>query len=534
MRRKSHKVKKRSGILWRMHKQYGGISLPIVLVLIAVGLIFLLQVKGGSSPYTPERVNGGNQFCSPEPITDSSPSIERPAYVTGCDGDECKSIVILDGTQTNKAAYGADPVIHTYKRIKSNVPIQGRWFHGLSCSPEVEDAGGNIGNEECEVIAPDIKDVQHFKPYGGEFTHTDGKNYEVRYPNAEAENAMKGFLGPNGIKVPAGRYKFNEFGLIFLVHMKEPRKYQSFLTGFRDFVDLRWKQKKGDGEIENGYDRFWIVDIYKDVTKGDRFEKKELPNDILQCQDDPDIALTPPIVQVTTTPVMTNPPQNITPGAKSLQLQYFLFGNSQSGSFNVISWYSPECKPAIYLYPEQDTNVHVSVYPKGFLTYTDPLYPKGGWDVLAHPDGTLTHEGKKYPYLYYESKIYDAYIQKPEKGYVVSFDRLGSLYQSILPRLGLNARETREFIEYWKKTLPVSPYYFVGIMSDEAIDRIEPLQISPKPERIIRVRVYFEALDTFKFVQAPVIRTKERSGFTVAEWGGMVKLHPGEEFTCSQ
>lgn len=197
-------------------------------------------------------------------------------------------------------------------------------------------------------------------------------------------------------------------------------------------------------------------------------------------------------------------------------------------------WWSPECKPAIYLYPKEKTKVHVEVKPEGYLTYTNPVYPPLGWDVEANPNGIIKTFGKDYNYLYYESKIRDSAINKPKKGYVVKFDGLPKFYDSILPKLGLTIKEALDFKDYWQKVLPYSPYYFVGLMDEKDIEKIEPLTISPKPNIIIRIRFYFEALDKKILVQEPVIERKVRNGFTVVEWGGLVKVDKNHPFTCSE
>ena len=48
-------------------------------------------------------------------------------------------------------------------------------------------------------------------------------------------------------------------------------------------------------------------------------------------------------------------------------------------------------KPVIYLYPEEETDVSVTLAYDGTLTCTYPNY-KTGWHVSAKPDGTLTDE----------------------------------------------------------------------------------------------------------------------------------------------
>ena len=59
-------------------------------------------------------------------------------------------------------------------------------------------------------------------------------------------------------------------------------------------------------------------------------------------------------------------------------------------------------KPVIYLYPEEETAVHVTLDYDGTLTAAWPAY-EGGWDVTARPDGTLTAaDGSEYTYLFWE------------------------------------------------------------------------------------------------------------------------------------
>lgn len=197
-------------------------------------------------------------------------------------------------------------------------------------------------------------------------------------------------------------------------------------------------------------------------------------------------------------------------------------------------WWSPECKPAIYLYPDKQTKVAVKVNPKGYLTYTDPKYPANGWEVMVEADGKITTENKNYDYLYYESKIRDSEINKPKEGFVIAFNQLPQFYSNLLPKLGLSEKETLDFKEYWEKVLPYSPYYFIGLMKEKDIEQIEPLTIDPKPDTIIRVRLYFEALNTLISIQRPKIITPEKKGFTIVEWGGLVRVDKNHPFTCSQ
>jgi len=192
---------------------------------------------------------------------------------------------------------------------------------------------------------------------------------------------------------------------------------------------------------------------------------------------------------------------------KSLQLKKIIFVRTPT-----YSWWTPACKPAIYLYPEKKENVRVEIKTKGRFTLTIPEYPAAGWNVVANPDGRIEYENGIYPYLYYESEIPTADVPRPEKGYVVEFKNIPNLFNNILPRLGLSTQEMLQFKEYWEKVLPPSPYYFIGVMDKQDIDSIEPLNINPSPKNVIRVRLYFEAMEKNKAVAAPEIITPSRNG----------------------
>lgn len=298
---------------------------------------------------------------------------------------------------------------------------------------------------------------------------------------------------------------FAEFGIVFLRHLN---------------ADGTHTTVPGE-DLE-------IIDIYQDVTKPSIPESEV----ILKCVDVGAESLSDPVVIA--------PEQEVSDDQKQVQMEWFTIKQTKTLPH---AWWTPECKPAIYLYPGQKQLVNVKVFPKGHLTYVDPPYDlEKGWTVWANPNGALQAMNDErltiYDYLYYESKIRDEAIKKPTKGWVVRYDELTNLYNSILPKLGLNEAETRDFVEYWEKSLPEAPYYFVGIVDPGNIDEIERLEITPKPDSINRVRVYFERLDTPKTVEAPILNTKYQipntNNFRVVEWGGMVKNDPNHPFTCSQ
>jgi len=185
--------------------------------------------------------------------------------------------------------------------------------------------------------------------------------------------------------------------------------------------------------------------------------------------------------------------------------------------------FTPECKPAIYLYPTIPTKVNVEIGPSvGHRTITIPDYnPTTGWNVWAMPWGTLYSGGEKYSYLYYEAMT--EYPAVPDKGWVLSGGNLEKeLYDLGLKNM-MNKTESQDFAKYWSAKLPKTNYIFAGLVSQDEIEKIEPLQISPAPKSLLRLRFYFVPLDSRIDVTAPKVARFVRYGFTAVEWGGYVE-----------
>lgn len=187
------------------------------------------------------------------------------------------------------------------------------------------------------------------------------------------------------------------------------------------------------------------------------------------------------------------------------------------------SKFSPaaECgKPVIYLYPEKEMDVKVRVEPNGGFSKTEPLYDDG-WLVRATPESSLFNfqDGKTYPYLFWEGKAYN--YSSPSAGFVLRKEEVATLMPKILGRLGLNDKETKDFLEFWQPRLEVKPYVFVTFLPQREFDKIAPLTVYPRPDKTIRVFMDYRPLDNF--VKAEPLRLglpPARTGFTVVEWGG--------------
>ena len=182
-----------------------------------------------------------------------------------------------------------------------------------------------------------------------------------------------------------------------------------------------------------------------------------------------------------------------------------------------------ECgKPVIYLYPEKDMNVSVKVTPTGGFKFTEPAYDNG-WNVWATTKSELTNitDGTTYPYLFWEGKAYN--YNTPDHGFVLKRENVARDMAILLKRLGLNDKESADFMEFWQPKLEVKPFVYVTFVSQQIFDKIAPLTVSPQPDKVIRVFMDYEPLDRYTPVSPLKITTPERTGFTVVEWGGRLR-----------
>ena len=178
-------------------------------------------------------------------------------------------------------------------------------------------------------------------------------------------------------------------------------------------------------------------------------------------------------------------------------------------------------KPVIYLYPRTTQRVTVRVSPEGGVTKSAPKYG-AGWIVTATPQGSLvTHDGHSYRYLFWESGLKEQPAPISE-GFVVARADVKTFLERSMEQLGLDARETADFLEFWLPRMTVKPWAAIRFVPRAEIDRAAPLEISPAPDSVIRVLVDFRALDAPVKLAPQALTTARRSGFAVVEWGGLL------------
>ncbi len=198
---------------------------------------------------------------------------------------------------------------------------------------------------------------------------------------------------------------------------------------------------------------------------------------------------------------------------------YYLGNYSPEKSSFYFEFIGGFAKPVIYLYPEKETAINVTIDLDGALTCTYPRY-KNGWNVTAKPDGTLINkdDAREYSYLYWEGIGETKWDMS--KGFVVKGSETIEFLQEKLEYLGLTAKELNEFIVYWLPQMQNNKYNLITFQTD-VYEQSAKLNISPKPDSMLRIFMVFKGLDEFVNIEEQELPSFERNGFTVIEWGGI-------------
>lgn len=193
---------------------------------------------------------------------------------------------------------------------------------------------------------------------------------------------------------------------------------------------------------------------------------------------------------------------------------------TNDGETQYIVDYPVAAKPVIYLYPENETDVHVELeLTEAELSTTYPKY-NDGWDVVAYPDGTILNkaDGSHHRYLFWDAvncrTIFDL-----SKGFCVAGSDTESFLKEKLAYMGLTEDETNEFIVYWLPLMEHNKYNLISFQSDVYTDSAK-LNITPAPDSMLRVFMTFVPLENSIDIEPQQLSTFERTGFTVVEWGG--------------
>ena len=192
----------------------------------------------------------------------------------------------------------------------------------------------------------------------------------------------------------------------------------------------------------------------------------------------------------------------------------------EDGFSPTINYEAVAAKPVIYLYPEQETDVHVELeLTEAELSTTYPKY-NNGWDVTAYPDGSLLNmaDGTHHKYLFWDALNCRTRFDFSE-GFCVAGSDAESFLKEKLTYMGLTEEEMNEFIVYWLPRMEHNKYNLIAFQGN-AYTNSAKLSISPNPDSLLRVFMTYVPLDDAVDIQPQQLETFERKGFTVVEWGG--------------
>ena len=176
-------------------------------------------------------------------------------------------------------------------------------------------------------------------------------------------------------------------------------------------------------------------------------------------------------------------------------------------------------KPVIYLYPEEpmDVSVQLDIKDSKFSSVYPRFNGKHTWKVHAEPNGDLIINNKKYPYLFWEAQSYKS--QETNEGFLVTDENAEAFLEEKLKILGLNEKEQTDFITFWLPVLLRNKLSLCTFQNEKFFKNLE-LNVTPKPDSLIRVFLTIKKLDEVVNVKEQKLKTVERTGFTVVEWGG--------------
>ncbi|MBC7863094.1 MAG: hypothetical protein IAF38_08975 [Bacteroidia bacterium] len=179
-------------------------------------------------------------------------------------------------------------------------------------------------------------------------------------------------------------------------------------------------------------------------------------------------------------------------------------------------------KPVIYVYPKEKTDVTIQLDLKGTLGFTYPEY-KNKWSFTANTDGTILMGDKKFNYLFWEGEtgIEKKAIDNSE-GFIVGKNELVDFLEKKLSEMGLNSKESADFITYWAPQMAANEKNYVHFLFNAECDEYAQLNIEPKPEQVFRVFMLWSKAEgtNAKALTEQKMPVFNRNGLSVLEWGG--------------
>jgi hypothetical protein len=176
-------------------------------------------------------------------------------------------------------------------------------------------------------------------------------------------------------------------------------------------------------------------------------------------------------------------------------------------------------KPIIYLYPEKPMDISVQLnFKNSKLTIAYPKFnDKNTWKAYVDTNGNIKINNKIYPYLFWEAESY--ILKESNEGFIITNENAESFLEEKLKILGLNDKESTDFITFWLPVLIKNKLSLCTFQPEQFFDNYE-LNINPKPDTLIRIFLRIQKIDAPINVKEQQLKPINRKGFTCVEWGG--------------
>ena len=164
-----------------------------------------------------------------------------------------------------------------------------------------------------------------------------------------------------------------------------------------------------------------------------------------------------------------------------------------------------------------DISIHLKIKNSKFTCIYPKFNEENKLKVYAKPNGDIILGDKIYPYLFYEANSY--YKLNMNQGFIVKSEDAENFLEEKLKFLGLNDKESTDFITYWLPVLLRNKLSLCTFQTQEFFNNFE-IDINPKPDSLLRVFLTIKKIDSPFNIQEQKLKSFERKGYTVVEWGG--------------
>lgn len=167
--------------------------------------------------------------------------------------------------------------------------------------------------------------------------------------------------------------------------------------------------------------------------------------------------------------------------------------------------------PSLFIYSKRGERL--TVIPIKTITYVDPSFNGDNqWNI----DDSFSRD-----YLYYEYQ--PVKFDRPKEGWFIEKNNLEKFAGKISSQLQLNTKESERLIfELRHATSDVKGNnLFIGLISQEELDRKLPLIITPKPDKIYRYHFYITETKEHQKVKPPLLLPIERFPEMILELGSV-------------